>query len=203
MSAQFAAGDAGGGVLEAVLLDAPELLERAISYTRVSLGLLPRAAPDAPTPCDGWDLRRLLRHMDDSLAAFTEAAESGYVAPAGPQDPDPATLAESLCNRACRLLGAWTHEPGRPWVSVAGRDLATTLLAATGAIEIAVHGWDVARTCGVARPLPAELAQSLLPVAPMVVQEQDRPGRFAPAVAVPPRSAASDALLAFLGRDPR
>ena len=31
------------------------------------------------TPCRGWDLLDLLRHMDDSLAALTEAAEIGYV----------------------------------------------------------------------------------------------------------------------------
>ena len=200
MSTPFAAGSAGGGVLEAVLLDAPALLERAIGYTRTSLGLLPRAAPDAATPCAGWDLARLLRHMDDSLAAFTEAAETGYVAPCGPAEPHPALLAASLRDRACRLLGAWTHEPGRPQVSVAGHELPTTLLAATGALEIAVHGWDVARACGVDRPLPDELAQSLLAVAPSVVHASDRPCRFAAPLAVPGSASASDALLAFLGR---
>jgi uncharacterized protein (TIGR03086 family) len=200
MSTDFAAGGAGGGVLEAVLLDAPALLERAVGYTRTSLGLLPRAAPDAATPCAGWDLTRLLRHMDDSLAAFAEAAETGYVAPSGPAEPHPALLAASLRDRACRLLGAWAHEPGRPHVSVAGQDLATTLLAATGALEIAVHGWDVARACGEDRPLPEELAQSLLAVAPMVVHASDRPGRFAAPLAVPARASASDALLGFLGR---
>jgi uncharacterized protein (TIGR03086 family) len=200
MSTPFAAGGAGGGVLEAVLLDAPALLERAIGYTRTSLGLLPRAAPDAPTPCSAWDLTALLRHMDDSLAAFTEAAETGYVAPSGPAEPDPALLAASLRDRACRLLGAWTHEPGRPHVSVAGQGMSTTLLAATGALEIVVHGWDVARACGVDRPLPGELAQSLLAVAPTVVHPSDRPRRFAPPLAVPARASASDALLAFLGR---
>lgn len=147
-----------GTVAEAVLREAPALLERAVGYTRSCLALLPRAAPDAATPCAGWDLTRLLRHMDDALAAFTEAAETGYVAPAGPREPHPALLAASLRDRACRLLGAWAHEPGRPVVSVAGQGLATPLLAATGAVEIAVHGWDVARACGEDRPLPEALA---------------------------------------------
>ena len=189
-----------GTVVEAVLLEAPALLERAVGYTRSCLALLPQAAPDAPTPCVDWSLVRLLRHMDDALAAFTEAAEVGYVAPAGPAEPHPGLLAESLRNRACLLLGAWAGEPGRPSVSVVGRDMPTAMLAATGAIEIAVHGWDVARACGVDRPIPEELAASLLHVAPLLVGPDDRPGRFAAAYDVPPTATASERLLAFLGR---
>ena len=189
-----------GTVLEAVLLEAPALLERAVGYTRSCLALLPRAAPDAPTPCAEWDLTRLLRHMDDALAAFTEAAETGYVAPQGPAEEHPALLAASLRDRACRLLGAWAHEPGRPAVSVVGHDLSTTVLAATGALEIAVHGWDVARACGEDHPIPEELAEALLQVAPLVVGPDDRPGRFAAAYDVPPTATASDRLLAFVGR---
>ncbi|HET6651823.1 MAG TPA: TIGR03086 family metal-binding protein [Nocardioides sp.] len=189
-----------GAVLGAALLEAPALLERAVAYTRASLALLPRAAPDAPTPCADWDLVRLLRHMDDALAAFSEAAESGYVAPDGPADEQPALLATSLRARACRLLGAWANEPGRPVVSVLGHDLDTTVLAAAGALEIAVHGWDVAQACGEDRPLPESLAETLLAVAPLVVRAEDRPGRFAAPFDLPPTATGSDRLLAFLGR---
>lgn len=189
-----------GAVLEAALLEAPALLERAVAYTRSTVALLPRAAPDTPTPCAQWDLVRLLRHMDDALAAFTEAAESGYVAPDGPAPSDPALIAASLRERACRLLGAWAHEPGRPAVSVVGHDLSMTVLAATGALEIAVHGWDVARACGENRPIPVELAATLLAVAPLVVHADDRPSRFAAPYDVPPTAPASRRLLAFLGR---
>jgi len=191
---------ASGTVLGAVLLEAPALLERAIGYTRSSLSLLSRASPDAPTPCEGWDLTRLLRHMDDSLAAITEAAETGYVAPDGPAVSQPALLAESLRDRACRLLGAWANEPGRPAVSVVGHDLDTTVLAATGALEITVHGWDVARACGEDSPVPEGLAASLLRVAPLVVRAADRPGRFAAPYDVAPTATASERLLAFVGR---
>ena len=60
-------------------LAGPELLERAVDYTRGSLLLVAGTALDARTPCARWDLHALLRHMVDSLAAFTEAAEIGYV----------------------------------------------------------------------------------------------------------------------------
>ncbi len=53
-SAGAGAGGSGVAVLDAVLLEAPALLERAISYTRAALALLPRTDPDAPTPCPDW-----------------------------------------------------------------------------------------------------------------------------------------------------
>jgi uncharacterized protein (TIGR03086 family) len=85
-------------------------------------------------------------------------------------------------------------------VSVVGRDLDTTVLAAAGALEIAVHGWDVEQACGGDRPLPESLAATLLAVAPLVVRGEDRPAHFAAPYDVPPTATASDRLLAFLGR---
>jgi uncharacterized protein (TIGR03086 family) len=87
-------------------------------------------------------------------------------------------------------------------VSVVGHDLDTTVLAAAGALDIAVHGWDVAVACGADRPIPESLAETLLAVAPLVVRPDDRPGRFAAPYDVPPTATASDRLLAFLGRRP-
>ncbi len=193
------AGGASGRVPEAALREAPALLERAVAYNRACLGLLPRAAVDAPTPCAGWSLVRLLQHLDDSLAAFTEAAETGYVAPAGPTEPHPAMLATSLRDRSGRLLGAWAHEPGRSHVHVGAGQIDTSLLAATGALEITVHGWDVARACREDRPIPEELATALLAMATLLVGTAP-PASFAPPYDVPGTADASVRLLALLGR---
>jgi uncharacterized protein (TIGR03086 family) len=188
---------------DAVLLRAPELLERAVGYTRGCLQHVRTSSLDSPTPCAGWDLRALLLHMDDSLEAFTEAAATGYV------DPLPATrhrtdaLLERLRIRACALMSAWAHEPVAAQVSVGGRRLDTDLVAAAGALEIAVHGWDVARACGADRPIPPGLAEQLRRVVPWVVTPTDRPSRFGQPVDVPPDATAGDRLLASLGRFPR
>jgi uncharacterized protein (TIGR03086 family) len=177
------------------------LLERAVGYTRASLQLVASTPPDACTPCERWDLLALLRHMDDSLAAFTDAADTGYVdlVPVRQQD-DVGRLVESLRSRACSLLAAWAHHPDACEVGVSDRELRSDLLAAAGSLEIAVHGWDVAQACGVDRPVPAVLALELLEVVPMFVGDADRPGRFAEPVDVPIHSRPSTRLLAALGR---
>ena len=183
-------------------LAGPELLERAVGYTRGSLMLVASADLDARTPCHDWDLLALLRHMNDALAAFTEAAEIGYVdlVPVSGTDPG-ADLVERLKNRACALLAAWAGHPGTGSVTVHDRALRSDLLAAAGSLEIAVHGWDVAQACGVDRPIPAALALELLEVVPLFVHDTDRPRRFADAIDVPLHARPSSRLLAALGRD--
>src|SRR3954454_10141432 len=102
-------------------LDGASLLERAVGYTRGSLQLVGPTSLTASTPCRGWDLHALLRHMNDSLATFTEAAEIGYVDPVPVRDTGPGSdpsrvLVERLRGHACALLAAWAHPrtgPGR------------------------------------------------------------------------------------------
>jgi uncharacterized protein (TIGR03086 family) len=87
-------------------------------------------------------------------------------------------------------------------VAVDDRYLTGPMVAAVGAIEIAVHGWDVARACGEHRPIPRPLAEELLDLARLFVTDQDRPVRFASPVRVDAGTPAQDRLLAHLGRRP-
>jgi uncharacterized protein (TIGR03086 family) len=182
-------------------LDGAALLERSVGYTRGAVQLVASTPLTAPTPCRGWDLLALLRHMNDGLAALTDAAEIGYVDLLPVEGSDPgAELVERLRSRACALLAAWAHHPGVRRVAVADRALRSDVLAAAGSLEVAVHGWDLAQACGVDRPIPARLAFDLLEVVPLVVGEADRPARFAEPVDVPLGSGPGTRLLAVLGR---
>lgn len=188
------------GMPAAATLGGLGLLERAIGYALGSLHGLTRDDYACATPCTEWDLGSLLRHMNDSLLALHEAADTGDVglvpvAAAG----DPATLWRE---RASGLLGAWTNADGRAVVSVAGCPITTAVVASTGALEVAVHAWDVAQARGGRRGLPKELAEELFTLAPLLVDEADRPGRFGAAVEPPPHASAADRLVAFLGRRP-
>jgi len=76
-------------------------------------------------------------------------------------------------------------------------------MAATAALEIAVHGWDISRACGQRQPIPRALATSLLVIAPVLVPRTARHPLFAAPVTMPVTAGPSDRLAAFLGRTPR
>ena len=59
------------------------------------------------------------------------------------------------------------------------------MVAAAGALEITVHGWDIAVACGSHRPVPPGLAAVLLPIAPLFITPGTRAGLFADPVPVP------------------
>jgi uncharacterized protein (TIGR03086 family) len=197
------------------------LLERALGYALCAVRPVTPQALDRPTPCGSWDLGALLWHTCDSLAALYEGFEEGYVAPAerepapepeaaprhGPlrgrpaRDDDPAAVFRA---RASRLLGAWTAaEGGGRLVAIGDLPLTAAALAGAGALEIAVHGWDVAQATGLPRPVPASLATVLTRTARQLVPRPSaRHPLFGPPLTVPAEADPSDRLVAFLGRDP-
>src|SRR5260370_25251088 len=86
------------------------LLESAIGY---ALGTVQAVTPDLlsrPTPCRGWDLRMLLRHACESLAALGEGVQGGQVGlgPSADDDNAAADPARAFRDRASLLLGAWS-----------------------------------------------------------------------------------------------
>lgn len=192
MTAQPAAG---------ALRSASELLERAIGYTRASLQLVTADLLGTRTPCPGWDLGALLHHMSDGLRALQEAAELGEVPlrTCGPDDGS-IEIVRTLRRQACSLLGMWSDADAAGDVVVGDQALPTVLLVSAGAVEITVHGWDVAWACGRAALPPPSLAVELLELAPLLVRTGDRPGRFAAPRTVSPLAAPGERLLAFLGR---
>ena len=182
------------------------LLEPSISY---ALGAVLAVTPELlsrPTPCREWDLRMLLRHASESLAAIAEGTETGRVGP-DPAAEDgglAADPARAFRDRAGQLLDAWTS-PGhqRQVIEIAGCPLAASVMAGAAALEIAVHGWDISRACGQRQPIPHALATGLLVIAPLLVPRAGRHPLFATAVTVPATAGPSDQLVAFLGRVPR
>lgn len=177
------------------------LLERALAWTG---GHLARVRPEhlaRPTPCAGWDLAALLDHMEDGLDAFAEAA-AGSVVPLRPArlPEHPVPLVPVLQAKACALLGSWAR-PTLPEVRTGSLALAASTLVATAALEITVHGWDVAVSVDPAAPDPPDdLARALLGVADATVTSHDRPGRFAAPRPPGEDEAYGARLLAFLGR---
>ena len=95
-------------------------------------------------------------------------------------------------------------------MAVGGLPIPAGLVACTGAVEIAVHGWDVSAArgragcggagCGGVRPIPAVLATRMLRLGPLLVT--GREGLFAVPVDVPAQASPGDRLVGYLGRRP-
>jgi uncharacterized protein (TIGR03086 family) len=186
--------------------EAAQLLEPSISY---ALGVATAVTPELlsrPTPCREWDLRMLLRHACESLTALADGIQTGRVdlGPAAEDYDLVADPARAFRDRACQLHAAWTS-PGHQLqvIEIAGCPLAAGLMAATAALEVAVHGWDISRACGQRQPIPPALAADLLMMAPLLVPRTGRHPLFAAPVTVPATAGPSDRLAAFLGRTPR
>ena len=175
-----------------------DLLERSLAYALGSVAGVAPGSLERGTPCGQWDLGDLLGHLDDSLETLHEGLTGGRIGLL-PREPGEVDLACAFRTRACAVLGAWAAGPGER-VVVGELPLDVRVMAAVGAVEIAVHGWDVAQACGRRRPIPAPLAGELLPVARCVVAEEDRGVRFAAPVAVSACAGPDARLLAFLGR---
>ena len=181
------------------------LLESAIGY---ALGAVQAVTPDVlsrPTPCRGWDLEMLLRHASESLAALREGVDAGRVGLRPSADDDAAAdPVRTFRERAGLLLAAWTGVSGpQEVITIADRCLPSGIMADAGALEIAVHGWDMSWACGHHRPIPGPLAAELLEVARLLVPTTGRHPLFAAPVAVAPMAGPSDRLTAFLGRAPQ
>jgi uncharacterized protein (TIGR03086 family) len=192
--------------------DGVALLERAVGYALGPLQAVIPAALNRPTPCAEWDLGALLTHMSDSLAAMHEAVGLSNVSlsprprVAGPGDSpaagDPAAgLVAALRGQARQLLAGLAGQHDQ-LVRVGGYPLPVSIVASAGAVDIAVHGWDVAQACGSRCGIPAELAGEILAVSRLLVTEADRPTRFGSPVPVSPQASVGDQLVGYLGRRP-
>ena len=141
----------------------------------------------ASTPCPEWTVRDLLAHLGDATAALLEAADGAVALDArfgGPVLVRARLLAE----------GNATCVP----VRVGDRGLAPDLFDAAGALELAVHGWDLNTALHRVAPIPQNLARQLLSACATLTIERPE---FGPATTVPPSATAAERLLSSVGRN--
>jgi uncharacterized protein (TIGR03086 family) len=175
------------------------LLARAVSYALKAAALLTPGDLSRPTPCTEWDLNLLLHHLCDSMATLDEAIGTGRLDAAPKPVATDGNPVELLRDRAAELLCSMFTMPDR-MIEVSGLPVPPRLIVGAGAIEIAVHGWDVYAASGHGRIVPAALARPLIRLFPQVISV--RTGLFDGPFAVPPCASPGDRLVAYLGRDP-
>jgi uncharacterized protein (TIGR03086 family) len=182
-----------------------ELAGSAAGYALASAAMVTPPMLSRPTPCAAWDLATLLDHVTDSALVLGEALSAGGAGLTGRRAAPPAGSDPVLRLRrqlAALLVTTAATGPADHPVTVGDRQLAASLVALTGATELAIHGWDIAVACGRARPVPPLLAVVLLATAPLLVPAGARSGLFADPVPLPGPAGPGDELVAFLGRAP-
>jgi uncharacterized protein (TIGR03086 family) len=190
--------------------DPRPLLTRALDQVGDLVTDTPREALDAPTPCDGWDVRTLLAHLVGVHRRIAHVGRGGLFSevPTAPTVTDGEHAAEIAAARA-DVDRAWGLDGGDdavldreltvPWGTMAGRFVGFGYVQ-----ELAVHAWDLAAATGRTALLDDALAAAVEDTAHRVLPAEPRGGHvpFGPPVPVAPDADATTRLVAWLGRDP-
>jgi uncharacterized protein (TIGR03086 family) len=178
-------------------MDLIESLEQTFAHAG---GVIAGVRPEqhgSRTPCEEWDVRALLDHMVGVVAGLGSAAAG--------EKPEPFVLAEDPAAQfdeaAAAALRAWRTPGVLDRVVDAGPGpMPGRVLASINLLDTATHTWDLAVATGQPAELPGPVAAAAMEASRAIVDDELRPGRFAPEQA--PREGASPTqrLAAFLGR---
>ncbi|MCC5479226.1 TIGR03086 family metal-binding protein [Streptomyces barringtoniae] len=183
-----------------------ELLRQAHACLREVVATVPEEAWGGPTPCSEWTVRQVLNHTRIDQQAY------GLALTAGRPGEDPFQPADALYGDAVAELDKVLDAVADAYAGLpadAGSvptplgPLPLPLAAGAGALDAAVHAWDIAAATGQNRPITPALAAALRPTADQLVPRLRGYGVFAPALTSDEPRDETAALLAFLGRDPK
>jgi len=186
--------------------DELSVLSAATRYLFQSLLLVREADLSAPTPCQDWDLRRLLRHVRTSLADVTDVLAVRDVGRGFSLEPGAAAGSDPIAALRAGIVDFLLASTSLPtagrWCAIQGRSLPAKIVVYVGAIEMVLHAWDIAQACGIDRPITSEIASALLWLSPPLAQAGLAGHVFAEPLALPTTATPSDQLLALFGRRP-
>lgn len=156
---------------------------------------------DNPTPCSEWNVRELVNHTIGAVLTFAAAA-AGSEPPNGETRDFTQADPGAAFRRAAEAAGAaWPDAVGG--MVTLGAEMPGSAAVGINLLDTLTHGWDIARATGQSATLPEASAAAALAASHQTVSEEARgTAGFAPAVDPGPDPSATDALVAFLGRQP-
>ncbi|WP_194836358.1 TIGR03086 family metal-binding protein [Nocardia sp. XZ_19_369] len=174
-----------------------------------------------PTPCSEWNVTQVVQHAAGDQLAYAAALGIGGgpsenpFEPSGHIDGAPAALvADAIAQTAAAWATVTDGTESVPTPLPHGA-LATPVAAVMGALDAAVHAWDIAIATGQPSPLTDELAGYLLTAARTghpapgsgeeaeIVEPLRQWGAYAAIVDGKSEDTAVEELLRYLGRDPQ
>lgn len=185
--------------------DVKPLISRALDQIGALIAAVPPGLADAPTPCEGWDVRALVQHVvGRALRNFVPAARGETANWAAPADELTGDWKAEFTERADALRLAWRDADLGALVSVPGGGEAPLRFRADQQItELTVHSWDLAAAIGHKAVLDPALAEHALEWSRQALRpEYRRAGGFGTEIPVPGDAAVYDRLAGWFGRDP-
>jgi uncharacterized protein (TIGR03086 family) len=173
--------------------------------------VLSRITPEqysSTTPCSEWSVHDVVNHLIGTLWLGTALlSDSPPTVPVAPGDLPPTDLVGDDHMRSYRtgvdaLLVAASEDALNRLHQTPLGEIPGTALAGFTTLDIAVHGWDLAKATGQDATLDDDLAEQVLAFGRVGVTDDSRGTRIAAAVPVDDHASATDRLVAFLGRTP-
>lgn len=183
-------------------MDVTDLLRldaTALALIGHDVALIPDSALTKPTPCEGWTVADLLRHMNERHEAVTQT----LLSPLDEESDDPR-------DDFARITARWiaTLEQTGQTVNLPGRGpTPTERVLGIHVVDMLVHRWDLARALQTSPAAPDRLLEAALPLA----RANTAPGSplngpggaYRRPLVTDPAGSTMDQIVALLGRDPR
>jgi uncharacterized protein (TIGR03086 family) len=153
------------------------------------------------TPCEDWDVRHLVRHVQGVIATAAETA-GGEAKPANENDEA----------EGSELVSAWQETADSYRSAVAAADLSKEVESGLGkqplamlltfpTFDLFLHGWDLGRATGQQVQIPDDAAEWIEGTMKQFLTNDMRgPHTFGPEQSAPPGADATTRLMAFTGR---
>ncbi len=160
----------------------------------------------APTPCDDWDLRTLLNHTilwtsySAERRAHGESVAEDLMSKDFTAEPG---FRDDYAEQIGRAVKAWSDRSA--WdgdLNVMGSSTPAADVGAMLLMEMALHGWDVARATGQEYHADDATAAALLSTVQAQAELFRQYQGFADVVETPAPATAFDRALSLSGRDP-
>lgn len=178
-----------------------------LAFFSTSVTLLQDADWQRPSPCSEWTALDVLGHVGTAVG-FGTALLRGEQPAWSPSDP-PGTNVEG------DPRGWWNALVASARRAVGGVDLTTVIESPVGrrsigdglsfpALDLFIHGWDLARSIGKDVVIPAEVVEFAQVAFAPIPSERMRSSRvFADALAPPSDATPTEEFIAWTGRNPR
>lgn len=179
----------------------------AATLIEIVTGIKPDQLDD-PTPCAGYDVRRLVNHLLFWGPSLEGAARKETVPPPAATESELDLTGDDWSTALPALLDRIASAWGRPaaWQGATHMggptELPAALVGGMVVTELVVHGWDLARATGQDRSWDDDLLHHVHTAVGGFAEQGRQLGVFGPEVPVSHTAPILDRVLGLTGRDP-